>query len=345
MKPHEHSPYSSYVIYGFRIISDRSIPGLELLESKTGTNENRPADVSVRFDDRMENAFDYRPADETLWYTSDILDANGNPALNIWRRRQSGEFRMHYSHGLTFYIDARLTGITVRCDEPMVPEEVAAFLLGPVMGVVLRLRGVACLHASAVSACGKAIAFVGMAGAGKSTTAALFAQKGHAVLSDDIVALFERGSCFYVLPAYPYLNLWPWTIEMLSRSPNAVRAMTATNAVEKLRMALGTESSKFQGEALPLAVIYVLSKRSATLRAPFVENFAPQTALMSLVANTYGNTILDSPLRAQEFDVLGRLTKSMPIRQVIASDDASQLTRLYEVICEDFARLDSDGRV
>lgn len=336
MKPHEHS---SYVVYGFRIISNRSIPGLELLESKAGTNENRPTDVSVRFDDGMENAADYRPTDEALWYTSDILDASGNPALNIWKRRQTGEYRMHYSHGLTFYIDARLTEITVRCDEPVALDEMAAFLLGPVMGVVLRLRGMTCLHASAVSAYGKAIAFVGIAGAGKSTTAALFAQKGHAVLSDDIVALFERGSCFYVLPAYPYLNLWPWTIEMLSRSPNAAPGKTAANALEKLRMALGTENSKFQGEALPLAVVYVLSKRSAALRAPFVENFAPQTALISLVANTYGNTILDTTMRAQEFRVLGRLTKSVPIRHVIARDDTSQLSRLYEVICEDFTRL------
>ena len=337
MKPHEHS---SYVVYGFRIISDRPIPGLDLLESKTGTSENRPADVSVRFDDGMENAVDYRPADETLWYTSDILDASGNPALHIWKRKPSGEYRMHYSHGLTFHINASLTNVTVRCDESMAADDVAAFLLGPVMGVVLRLRGVTCLHASAVSVRGKAIAFVGMAGAGKSTTAALFAQKGHAVLSDDIVALFERESSFFVLPAYPYLNLWPWTIEMLSQPANAMPpGPDATNATDKLRMALGTEDSKFQGEPLPLAAIYVLSGRPAVSRAPIVEKFAPQNALMSLVANTYGNTILDSPTRAQEFRVLGRLAKSVPIRHVIARDDASQLTRLYEVICEDFARL------
>lgn len=288
----------------------------------------------------MENAVDYRPTDETLWYTSDILDASGNPALHIWKRNPSGEYRMHYSHGLTFHINANLANIAVRCDGPMSADDVAAFLLGPVMGVVLRLRGVTCLHASAISLRGKAIAFLGVAGAGKSTTAALFAHKGHAVLSDDIVAMFERESSFYVLPAYPYLNLWPWTIEMLSRPTDAMSpGPGATDAVDKLRMALGTEESKFQVQPLPLAAIYVLSEPLAESRTPRVEDFPRQTALMRLVANTYGNTILDAPMRADEFRVLSRLTKSVPIRHVIASHDASQLPRLYEVIYNDFARV------
>ena len=294
----------------------------------------------MRFDADQEREADPPATEETLWYTSDILDASGNTALHIWKRSPTGGYRMHYSHGLTFHISASLTNITVRCDESMAADDVAAFLLGPVMGVVLRLRGVTCLHASAVSLRGKAVAFVGVEGAGKSTTAALFAQKGHAVLSDDIVALFERESSFHVLPAYPYLNLWPWTIEMLSQPANAMpRGAAATDATDKLRMALGTEDSKFQREALPLAAIYVLSDRSTTSGTPRVEDFARQTALMRLVANTYGNTILDSPMRAQEFHVLGRLTKSVPVRHVIAREDSSQLTRLYEVICEDFARV------
>ncbi|MHB8753382.1 MAG: hypothetical protein ACYC92_00250 [Candidatus Acidiferrales bacterium] len=298
----------------------------------------------MRFDGEQEHKADPPAGEETLWYTSDILDASGNPALHIWKRSQSGEYRMHYSHGLTFQIDANLANIAVRCDGPMVADDVAAFLLGPVMGVVLRLRGVTCLHASAVSLRGKAVAFVGIAGAGKSTTAALFAQKGHAVLSDDIVAMFERESSFHVLPAYPYLNLWPWTIEMLSRPADAVPpGAAATDAVDKLRMALGTEGTRFQGEPLRLAAIYVLSEPLAESRTPRVEDFSRQSALMKLVANTYGNTILDAPMRAEEFRVLSRLTKSVPIRHVSAPHNASQLPGLYEVICDDFARVVWDG--
>ena len=53
----------------------------------------------------------------------------------------------------------------------------------------LRLRGVPALHASAVAVGGAALAVVGSAGAGKSTTAAARAARGHAVVADDVLAL------------------------------------------------------------------------------------------------------------------------------------------------------------
>jgi len=96
-------------------------------------------------------------------------------------------------------------------------EDAATYLLGPVLGLLLRLRGVTCLHASAVALADRAIAFVGSEGAGKSTTAALLARKGLAIISDDVVALVERDALFTFIPAYPYLSLWlirsPWCMD------------------------------------------------------------------------------------------------------------------------------------
>lgn len=109
------------------------------------------------------------------------------------------------------------------------------------------------------------------------------------------------------------------------------------SAVDKVKMPLDGKDSKFQREALPLAAIYVLGERSADFRAPFIEVLAPQAALMNLVANTYGNTILDSTMRAQEFRVLARIVESLPIRSLVARDGAAQLARLYDLVCEDLA--------
>lgn len=324
-------PYC-YVIYGLRLLSNQRIPSLNLVES----TRDAPQDVSVNLD-----AHEVQPtqdaAEETLWYTTDIADENGNPALKIWKRNNNGEYRMRYSHGLTFYLNASVTDIKVRCDAPMAAEDVVDFLLGPVLGVVLRLRGITCLHASAVSIGGKAIAFVGVAGAGKSTTAALFARKGHAVLTDDIATLVEREGSFRVLPAYPYLNLWLGTLDMLTGAGDNSHSELA--AADKVRVPLDAGAWKFQPEALPLAAIYVLANRSAESRAPFVEDLPPSEALMGLVANTYGNTILDAAMKAQEFRVLGELVKSLPIRRVVASEEPSRMNVLYEIISQDFARI------
>src|SRR5579864_7937367 len=140
----------SYIVYGLRITSDRSIPGLRPIESQTQSIQSGSIDVSVRFDaDDAQVSVDDN-AEETLWYASDIPDASGNPALKIWKQEHGGGYRIRYSHGLTFHLNAKVTDIRVRCDEPMDANEIADFLLGPVLGIVLRLRGTICFHGSAV---------------------------------------------------------------------------------------------------------------------------------------------------------------------------------------------------
>lgn len=320
------SEQSSYLIYGLRFASDRPIPGLIPIESRHAAFP----DLSVRFDSSEAHPAE-DPAEETLWYTSDIPDANGNPALKIWKGKNGGDYSIRYSHGLTFHLNASLTKLSIHHDEPMSAEDVATFLLGPVLGIVLRLRGVICLHASAVSMGGKAIAFVGVEGAGKSTIAALFAQKGHAVLSDDIVALLEREDSFYVPPAYPFLNLWPRSFAMLSVSP--CKVLPGSTTEEKRPLVL--DDTQFQYKELPLVGIYLVGERAAGSRAPFIVGLAPQHALMSLVANTYGNKALDRFMRAKEFSLLGRLVKMLPVRRVVSHEDPAQLTRLYDVISAD----------
>jgi len=321
----------SYLIYGLRFTSDRPIPGLLSIESTDAVSP----DLSVRF----PSGEVHPPEDlskETLWYTSDILDASGHPALKIWKEKKVGSYFIRYSHGLTFHLNADLTTLDIHYDEPMSAEDIATFLLGPVLGIVLRLRGVTCLHASAVSIKGKAIAFVGAEGAGKSTTAALFAQKGHAVLSDDIVALLERGNSFYIPPAYPFLNLWPHSFAMLSPSSRA--ELPESTTAEKRPLVLNGNPTRFQRTELPLGGIYLLlDERSESSEAPFIVGLTPQDALMHLIANTYGNKALDPVMRVKEFSVLGRLVKSLPVRRLVAYKDPLNLAGLCDVISADLS--------
>src|SRR5207237_1442435 len=63
------------------------------------------------------------------------------------------------------------------------------FLLGPALALLLSQRGLLVLHASAVAVEGRAIAFLGESGQGKSTTAAAFLAHGHTVVADDVLAV------------------------------------------------------------------------------------------------------------------------------------------------------------
>lgn len=64
-------------------------------------------------------------------------------------------------------------------------DEVRAYLLGAVFGVLCHQRGIIPLHASAIDVADGCIAFVGTSGAGKSTLVAALARRGHEVIGDD----------------------------------------------------------------------------------------------------------------------------------------------------------------
>ena len=65
---------------------------------------------------------------------------------------------------------------------------------GTVTAFLLSIRGWSVLHGSAVEIDGRALAFVGVSGQGKSTMAALFCAAGAALVTDDVLPLrFETG--------------------------------------------------------------------------------------------------------------------------------------------------------
>jgi hypothetical protein len=278
----------------------------------------------------------FLPDGVDLRYASPYSNEAGEPEMRVWHVGKGALLHVAYFDGTQFWIDDKRENVWVTWPEMSSLEEACTYLLGPILGLLLRLRGVTCLHASAVNFRERSVAFVGSAGAGKSTTAAAFAREGFAVLSDDIVPLVERDGSFLVMPAYPHLCLWPESVSMLYGSPDALPRF-ATNW-EKRCLALGQGAMRFESSPLPLSAIYILGDRRAD-SGPCVEPVRPRPALLSLVAEAYANRILDREMRAREFEVLGRLVRTIPVRRLIPHSDPSKLRDLCRVIEEDFASL------
>jgi hypothetical protein len=277
------------------------------------------------------------PSDpEVLTYVSPDTDEAGNPALKMWKIGGGDFSRLVYSDGTQFWLNREGTEVWATWPDNSTIEDTATYLLGPILGRILRLRGVTCLHASAVAFGEKAVAFVGSEGAGKSTTAAALALRGHAVLSDDVVALAERDGSFFVHPAYPYLCLWPESVQSIYGAADALPRFSAN--YEKRCLSLGKKELRFAERALPLAAIYILGARRGD-PAPLMQAIAPQEAFLSLVANTFATNILDRVMRAKEFETLGRLVPSVTIRQLWAHQDTSRLQELCARICDDLEEI------
>jgi hypothetical protein len=318
-----------YHFYGRSFSSSVPLPGAKPLQ-KPATQRGIVLHIGI------PPSLNSSPLTETEIYRSVEIDSSGEPLLRISDIVQDASVKMVYSDGTEFWIDGKREHVWAIWSSTSCLENTVSYLLGPVLGLLLRLKGVTCLHASAVAFGDCSVAFLGATGMGKSTTAAAFARLGFAILSDDIVALSESHGDFLVRPGYPRVCLWPESVEMLYGSADALPKILPED--EKRLLALGDGSARYETRALRLAAIYVLADRRSD-PAPIVEPLGARPALLSLVTDSFANRVLDREMRAQEFDVLSRLATQVPVRRVFPHRDPGKVHHLCEAIWKDFAAL------
>ena len=321
-----------YSAYGLRFEVNRPIPGLIPL------NERPPVDVRVRLDELPPRSDEMLAALPEPWYVSDQRAQSGAAFLTTWKLSGGAYFRMLYQAGagaqIEIIVDRAGTQIWANWSDSVPAEEAALCLQGPVMGFVLRLRGLLCLHASAVAVGDQALVLAGPAGSGKSTTAAAMARRGLAVLADDVVALREQDQVFLVQPAFPRLGLWPESVEALFGTPAGLPRLSAR--LDKRYLDLGHDSGRFQRQPLPLGAVYLLDPRSSDPAAPYLEPLSGHAAFISLAGNAYMRYLLDKEMRATEFGLLGQIGATLPLRRVTPHADPSKLSKLCDTILDDF---------
>ncbi|MGF1477874.1 MAG: hypothetical protein ACFB4I_00045 [Cyanophyceae cyanobacterium] len=314
-----------YRIYGLDLCTNQPIPGLI---PQVRSKFNR---VQVWLRESPQWLAGVVDKERTPWYSSPT-QIEGKPVVQVMSLENQA-FWLQYGDGTQFIIDAQGQRIWANWPADLTLEDTATYLLGPVLGWGLRLRRITCLHASAIAIGNQAVALVGRAGAGKSTTAAALAKLGYPVLSDDVVPLIEEGDRFLVQPAYPRIRLWSESVKALYQSPDALPRIVPTHPTwDKRYLDLTQAGYRFQQHPLPLAQIYLFSPRTLDPKAPFVKPLSQQESLMALVKNTYVNYLLDRSLRAQEFEHLSRLVKQIPVQQLVPHADAGRLDKLCATI-------------
>ena len=325
-RPADQVSYYS-TIYGLQIQFNERVPGLSFSSSQSGTPE-----LQVDFG-AMPAWFGNEPLTRDLRYVrTDDAEPSQKPRLLVW---SIGDYyHLQYKDGTEFIVDHAGTRVWATWPaDTLTLEDTATYLLGPIMGFVLLLRGFVSLHACAVAIDDQAIAIVGPAGSGKSTTAAGFAELGYAILAEDVVTLREPGASFMVQPGYPSIRLWPSSVKALYGSTATLPRLTPT--WDKRYLDLTQSQYDFHNQPLPLAAIYLFAERTGP-PAPFVREMTASEALLSLIANTYATYLMDRQMRAREFELLNRVLKSVPIRRVTPHADARRIGGLCRTIVEDF---------
>ncbi|HEX9820487.1 MAG TPA: serine/threonine protein kinase [Methylomirabilota bacterium] len=315
-----------YSIFGLRVTVTHPLPGL------TPTDGSGAWDVVVRLGAHPLE-LEHAPLGDDLLYVSPDRDEAGRPLLVVRRLGRAELFRLQYADGTDFVVDRPGTNVWVRWPEPWTVDDVATYLLGPVLAFVLRRRGVTCLHASAVGLGERAVALVGPPGAGKSTLAAGFARRGHPALSDDVVALSHGDGRFSVQPGPPRIRLWPDSVQALYGTPDALPRLTPT--WDKRFLDLSELAGRHRPQPLPLAAVYLLTARDPAPTLPCMERVSGVESLMALVANTSANYLLDDTMRGQEFQCLSQMVSAVPVRRLVRDDNPALVPTLCDMIVRD----------
>ena len=130
------------------------------------------------------------------------------------------------------------------------------FILSEALGLILHQRDLLLIHASAIQVGDQAVIFVGVPGAGKSTTAAAFAQAGYTVLSDDMVAVdVTPNGEIVVLPAFPQVKVWPPSLVGLGYDTSTLQPLFPGSPKRVIR-----DFEDFPTEAVPLTHIFFIEK-------------------------------------------------------------------------------------
>lgn len=131
------------------------------------------------------------------------------------------------------------------------------FTISEAFGLILQQKGYFLLHGSAVQVGKKAYVFIGISGAGKSTTIAAFAKAGYTVLSDDMTAIsFDKNGKPIILPAYPEIKIWENSVNNLGFDKTKLEPAYEGHDKYLLKQ----PEDIFPSEGIPLEQIIVLQK-------------------------------------------------------------------------------------
>jgi hypothetical protein len=200
-------------------------------------------------------------------------------------------------------------------------------ILGPILAVLLRQRGLAVLHASSVATNTYAVAFIGQSGWGKSTLAEALYGRGYSVVTDDVMAVHLDGDYPQVFPGYPSIKLFPDTAAFLGCSGRATHAVHSHTEKRAHSAAL-----RFPNKPLPLRRMYVLAFGECNEIAPL----SPREVVLELVRNSRAVSLLrDADSLKAHLHQCARLAAKVPVFRLQRRPALSALPDVVRLIEED----------
>lgn len=219
--------------------------------------------------------------------------------------------------------------------------DIRLYLLGSVFSALLHQRGLLVLHGSAVEAGGKAVIFSGTSGAGKSTTAAAFHNKGYAMVTDDVCAVqFRADGTPEVVPGFPQLKLWADSMDKLNVDKGS--AAHVARGLDKYGFKVGGRHCR---QPLPLEQMFILNPGNDGNCS--IRELRRFEKIEALIQNTYRIQFLDVRKgKLLHLQQCAALSSQVALYQVIRSKERFAVDEVVALLETQIKRAEeaSDGR-
>lgn len=275
-------PYPLYSIFALAIRSEMALDGLP------PAAEDDVADVDIRMGriDEAENRPGYREtAGGTILTVPDV-----------------GRYRI--VGGREIVVEAAAGGSE---------RNLRLYLLGSAIGALLHQRGLLPLHANAIEIGGRAFAFSGHSGAGKSTMAAWFHDRGHRILTDDVCVIRPAADGrALAYPGIPRLRLWREAVEASGRTADEYDR--SFDGMDKFDVPTRVEERR---EPLELGGVYLLRRAGDEAEAGRIARITGAGAVETLISNTYRGGYLKTIGRTGDhFHACLAVARAVPVFRV-----------------------------
>jgi hypothetical protein len=303
----------SYLLHGVPLESDIPLP--EVARSRArgrGVRIQRsemPASETIEWFHRWQIAGGPRTAQQNTWM--------------LFGRLHDG-YLLRLNDLADFEISSAGDRVGCRALDDLPAATLRHLLLDQILPLALSQAGRLVLHASAVHVPRfGSIAFVGPAGAGKSTLAAALTSRGCQLVSDDSLLVALDQPTLFALPGYPGVRLWRDSSRGLRLE--GYRATAVAHYTRKQR--LTGRSLPFRQLASPLRVIFVLGRRRTRQRASRTRVLTARDALVSLVSHTYLLDVQDRRQLTRMFGDLASIAARLPVARLDVRHAGKSLTR------------------
>jgi hypothetical protein len=314
-----------YSVYGLDLASDTPLPELE---SRGALPGETPTQITVRL--RVARQ---RRLGAAHWVSRSMLP-NGDAWVLLGKIE--GGYLLRYRGFADFIVGC--SGHEIQCawiESETTPQTLRHLLLDQVLPLVLNLLGCDVLHATAVNIPAGVCAFIGPAGAGKSTFAASFAAVGYQTFCDDCLVLRRNGEILCI-PGYPGVRLWRDSVAALCS--HRAKLDEVAGYTSKCRVL--SYSARFPDAPRPLIAIYRIS-RPADAEVPLttarIEPLTGRAAFMELVPSSYLLDVTEPATLSRHFRCIEQLVTEVPIARLQLPTDFAALPAARRAILDHLA--------